>query len=238
MEGPAYSLFHGGENIRMVGNSSDIEDEEALERHKSVSTTWNVPVSLLSILFSPCNQIEKGLNDFLGDDLLELDETETSIGHSQAMYKHDDRRMDHDQQYKDHNPFYGQTNINSYSPYRKSPQIHNNNNFNGHGHVNSEELSRLKDALESKSREVEHIGSLLMVEKKRSDELEKRFKLSEAEKDRAFMQKQQFHDLLVEQKGRTAEMEDEISNLKVRKSRSFVNVTNTNKILDRPKLRI
>lgn len=30
-----YSLFHGGENIRV--NTSDIDDEEALERHKSVS---------------------------------------------------------------------------------------------------------------------------------------------------------------------------------------------------------
>ncbi len=35
MEGPSYSLFHGGENIRV--NNSDIDDEEALERHKSVS---------------------------------------------------------------------------------------------------------------------------------------------------------------------------------------------------------
>lgn len=35
MDGPGYSLFHGGENIRV--NTSDIDDEEALERHKSVS---------------------------------------------------------------------------------------------------------------------------------------------------------------------------------------------------------
>lgn len=34
MEGPSYSLFHGGENIRV--NTSDLDDEEALERHKSV----------------------------------------------------------------------------------------------------------------------------------------------------------------------------------------------------------
>ncbi len=174
------------------------------------------------MFFSSCGiQIEKGLNDFLGDDLLELDETESSIGHSR-MYKHDDHhRMDRDEQqqpYNDHNhnPFYGQTNANTYNtPYRKNQQIHNNYN-NGHGHSGgSEDISRLKDALESKTREVDHIGGLLMVEKKRSDELEKRFKLSEAEKDRAFMQKQQFHDLLVEQKGRSTDLEDEISSLKV-----------------------
>lgn len=153
-------------------------------------------------------QIEKGLNDFLGEDLLELDETESSIGHSH-MYKHGG----HDERaYGDRNPFYGQENVNGYTPYRNSPQIHNN--FNGNSGVN-DDIGRLKDALESKTREVDHISGLLMVEKKRSDELEKRFKLSEAEKDRAFMQKQQFHDLLVEQKGRSNELEEDISNLKV-----------------------
>lgn len=35
MDGPSYSLFHGGDNIRV--NTSDIDDEEELERHKSVS---------------------------------------------------------------------------------------------------------------------------------------------------------------------------------------------------------
>lgn len=159
-----------------------------------------------------CNQIEKGLNDFLGNDLLELDETESSIGHSR-MYKHEGQRNDHDEQpYNDHNPFYGQTNNNHYSPYRENQQIRNN--YNRSSDTN-EDISRLKNALESKTREVEHISGLLMAEKKRSDELDKRFKLSEAEKDRAFMQKQQFHDLLVEQKGRSSEYEDDIANLKV-----------------------
>lgn len=125
------------------------------------------------------------------------------------MYKHDGRE---DQPYNDHNPFYGQPNANTYTPHRKNEQIHNH--FNGHSGSN-EDISRLRDALESKTREVDHISGLLMAEKKRSDELEKRFKLSEAEKDRAFMQKQQFHDLLVEQKGRSSELEEEISNLKV-----------------------
>lgn len=130
------------------------------------------------------------------------------------MYKHDDhRRIDHEEQpYTDHNPFYGQTNGNNYTQHRKNDQIHNH--YNGHTGTN-EDISRLRDALESKTREVDHIGGLLMIEKKRSDELEKRFKLSEAEKDRAFMQKQQFHDLLVEQKGRSTDLEEEISNLKV-----------------------
>lgn len=72
--------------------------------------------------------------------------------------------------------------------------------------------------MESKAREVDNINGLLMIEKKRSDELEKRFKLSEAEKDRAFMQKQQFHDMLVEQKGRSTALEEEIANFKVSKT--------------------
>lgn len=207
MDNPAYSLFHGGENIRP--NTSDIDDEEALERHKSVSkmvlhlrllVIWGIEAFLMKLFTM---QIEKGLNDFLGDDLLELDETESSIGHSR-MYKHDGHR-DRDEPYDDRNPFYGQANINGYNtPYRHNAQIHNN-----------DDSGRLKDALESKTREVDHISGLLMVEKKRNDELEKRFKLSEAEKDRAFMQKQQFHDLLVEQKGRSNELEEDISNLKV-----------------------
>lgn len=157
------------------------------------------------------------------------------------MYnKHDDRRLDHDAQpYNDHNPFYGQTNGNNYnnSPYRNNRDIHNN--FNGHRHsANDEDISRLKDAVESKTREVEHISGLLMVEKKRSDELEKRFKLSEAEKDRAFMQKQQFHDLLVEQKGRSSEMEEEISNLKVSFLLQQIEIFSRHNVPDRSKLRI
>ncbi|KAJ6634828.1 hypothetical protein Bhyg_13408 [Pseudolycoriella hygida] len=191
MDGPSYSLFHGGDNIRV--NTSDIEDEEALERHKS---------------------IEKGLNDILGEDLLELEETESSIGHSQ-MYRHGGERVEHENQsYADHNPFYGQANYNNFTPYRQNQPIRND--FNGNAGDHTADIERLKNALESKSREVDHISGLLMAEKKRCDELEKRFKLSEAEKDRAFMQKQQFHDLLVEQKGRSSELDDEISNLKTK----------------------
>lgn len=148
------------------------------------------------------------------------------------MYKHDDHHLiDHEEQpYTDHNPFYGQTNVNNYTPHRKNDQIHNH--YNGHAGTN-EDISRLRDALESKTREVDHIGGLLMVEKKRSDELEKRFKLSEAEKDRAFMQKQQFHDLLVEQKGRSTDLEEEISNLKVSFERISKNIFNSNFCLSR-----
>lgn len=162
-------------------------------------------------------QIEKGLNDFLGNDLLELDETESSIGHSRMYDGH------HHQQQKpfDHNPFYGQhqtvqPNANNYTPpYGKNDRNHNNH-FNGHNrHSGSTEIGRLNDALDSKTREVDHVNGLLLIEKRRSEELEKRFKLSEAEKDRAFMQKQQFHDLLVEQKGRSTALEEEISNFKV-----------------------
>lgn len=87
-------------------------------------------------------------------------------------------------------------------------------NLNGKAE-NSEEISRLKNALESKTREADHVSGLLMVERNRVDDLDKRLKLSEAEKDRAFMQKQQFHELLVESKGRSSDLEDEISKLKV-----------------------
>lgn len=143
-----------------------------------------------------------------------MDETESSIGHSR-LYKHDDQRIDRDDQpYNNHNRFYDQANANNYTPF-KNNNAHMPNNFNNAHTVSNEEISRLKDALESKTREVEHISRLLMAEKNRSDELEKRFKLSEAEKDRAFMQKQQFHELLVEAKGRSSELEDEITNLKV-----------------------
>lgn len=51
MEGPAYSLFHGGENIRV--NTSDIDDEEALERHKSVSYLKSNQNLNATVLYKP-----------------------------------------------------------------------------------------------------------------------------------------------------------------------------------------
>lgn len=66
--------------------------------------------------------------------------------------------------------------------------------------------------MESKIREIESVSNQLIKEreenKKRIDEFEKRLMIAESEKERALMTRQETHQLLVENKGRSREIED------------------------------
>lgn len=98
--------------------------------------------------------------------------------------------------------------------------------FNGHVNGNVEkpdfhdrdEVIRLKNLLEAKSREIEYISNELISERQKKkqqvDELEKRLSIAEAEKERAIMTREQTHELLVENKAKIIEMEETIIKLK------------------------
>lgn len=81
------------------------------------------------------------------------------------------------------------------------------------------EINHLKNALDSKSREVMHAYNLHQETKKKLEtqlsDLKKRLALSEAEKERAHMSRQQTHELLVESKTKISDQDDTILKLKV-----------------------
>lgn len=72
--------------------------------------------------------------------------------------------------------------------------------------------THLKNMLESKQREIEYVSSQLTTERKQNksitDEYEKRLAIAEAEKERALMNRNQTHELLVENKGKSIELEE------------------------------
>lgn len=76
-----------------------------------------------------------------------------------------------------------------------------------------DETSTLQNLLDSKTREVEHLSNLLSIERKQHkaviDELEKRIAIADAEKERALMNRNQTHELLVEHKQKLMEKNDD-----------------------------
>lgn len=72
--------------------------------------------------------------------------------------------------------------------------------------------AQLQNTLESKTREIEYVTSQLKSERNKHkslvDELEKRLAIAESEKERALMSRDQQHELLVENKGRSMELEE------------------------------
>lgn len=91
---------------------------------------------------------------------------------------------------------------------------HTNNN---HGADMMDEVRQLKNALASKSEEVKNLTAQNSNDRHqyetKLDELKKRFAISEAEKERAHMNRQQTHELFVESKQKLSEREEEIAEL-------------------------
>ncbi|XP_070495939.1 putative leucine-rich repeat-containing protein DDB_G0290503 [Chironomus tepperi] len=79
-----------------------------------------------------------------------------------------------------------------------------------------DEFSNLRNLVETKSRELEHVSNILADERKRNkaavDEYEKRLSIAEAEKERALMNRNQTHELLVENKGKLIELNEKNQN--------------------------
>lgn len=81
-----------------------------------------------------------------------------------------------------------------------------------------DKASSLQNLLDSKTREVEHLSNLLLIERKQHkstiDEYEKRISIADSEKERALMNRNQTHELLVEHKQKLMEKNDENQALK------------------------
>ncbi|CAG9804711.1 unnamed protein product [Chironomus riparius] len=80
-----------------------------------------------------------------------------------------------------------------------------------------DDFSNLRNLVETKSRELEHVSNMLANERKMNkaaiDEYEKRLSIAEAEKERALMNRNQTHELLVENKGKVIELNEKNQNL-------------------------
>lgn len=83
-----------------------------------------------------------------------------------------------------------------------------------------DESSHLKNLLDSKTREIEYVTNELTNERKKYksqlDEYEKRLSIAEAEKERALMTRGQTHELLVENKAKMIDMEDQNNTLRTK----------------------
>jgi asterless protein len=81
-----------------------------------------------------------------------------------------------------------------------------------------DDFVNLKNLVEMKQREIEHVTGVLSLERKQHkqvvDEFEKRIAIAEAEKERALMNRNQTHELLVENKSKLIECNDEYQGLK------------------------
>lgn len=96
-------------------------------------------------------------------------------------------------------------------------QEENNRHFN-RDFSERDEITRFKNLLESKSRELESISNKLLNERKintqQVEELKKRLMIAEAEKERANAERNQEHELLIASKTKIIQMEE--SNEKLR----------------------
>lgn len=94
------------------------------------------------------------------------------------------------------------------------------NNVNSQDENYGYEVKKLKNVIESKTREFEHVAEVLANERNDSEkqitELKKRLALAEAEKDRANMTRQQTHELLVESKAKISDLEDHLEKSKAK----------------------
>lgn len=81
-----------------------------------------------------------------------------------------------------------------------------------------DDVTSLRNLLDSKSREVEHVTQVLSIERKQHkasiDELEKRIAIADAEKERALMNRNQTHELLVEHKRKLNDKDEESQSLR------------------------
>jgi centrosomal protein CEP152 len=120
-----------------------------------------------------------------------------------------------------------------------STKFSNGNSYHNHSNSNQYQQqpfplrdgeTHLKNMLDSKKREIDYVTSQLTAERKQNksvvDEYEKRLAIAEAEKERALMNRNQTHELLVENKGRSIELED--GNEKLRSKIRSLETENSN----------
>lgn len=195
---PAVTLFSDGASIQ-VNNTSALqraEEEEALEDQKRRQ-----------------QELARQMVDAF-DDLIEDDDRHDSLDSvSYASNYSGSALPDHRQQ-----PPLPAVGFSPGNRFLDSMAIKNGPSSGaGDGH-HQPEARQLRQLLESKTREFEHVTRQL-YEKSRENEqqtgdLKKRILIAESERDRANMTRSQTHDLLVESKTKIAEQEDRIAELR------------------------
>lgn len=193
---PGHSIFDGGEFIA-VNNSGtqNAEEAEALEDQRRLQDELQ-------------NELQYAFEDLESDseDNNTVNESNNSIFGEKKSF--------------------GQrkpTNVpvnNNFNQPTQSPMVGNSLKSREH------ELGSLRNQLESKTREFDHVSGLLADERKSAEsqinELKKRLALSEAERDRVTVTRQQTHELLVEAKSRISDQDDALEKLRT-KNRSLEN---------------
>ncbi|XP_055373190.1 repetitive organellar protein [Condylostylus longicornis] len=194
MDIPGLSIFQGGGSIQINTSANQLEEQEALEDQKRRNEELE-------------NELQNAFDDLSEDE----DYTINSTSNIKSHYNRDEDEC-----------VGGPFNKESLQENNEKQNLLTNDNYGFdnkkdkkmQGYI--DEIQHLTNVIESKNNELETISKLLHDEKKKTEELNKRLALSEAEKCRAQMAKQQTHELLVESKAKFSELEDSTSKLKAK----------------------
>lgn len=179
----------------------------------------------------------QGLSLFQGAESIRLDTSAQRIEEEEAF--EDQKRRNEELQNQLENEFGdisidADDTVDTSSQYRSHTTNDSLSNFNyknnngytptplgySKGKENRDELNNLKHLLESKTREYDHVVGTISEERKKYEsqinELKKRLALSDAERERANMTRQQTHELLVESKSKISDLDDTIVKLKMK----------------------
>lgn len=180
---------------------------------------------------------QQGLSLFQGTESIRLDTSAQRLEEEEAL--EDQKRRNEELQNQLENEFHdisidADDTVDTSSQYRSnaindSLNSFNYKNSNGYttplvysskGKENRDEINNLKYLLESKTREYDHAVETISDERKKFEsqinELKKRLALSDAEKERSNMTRQQTHELLVESKSKISNLDDHIVKLKMK----------------------
>lgn len=203
MDVPGLSLFQGAESIKL--NTSDqqrIEEEDALEdrlrRNEEVSGN-RTPTSERFISFLSIFQLKNELQNAF-DDLADFDDDEdVSLSQTNATIPNNNSRK---------RPLEPNT-PQMFNGNRPKATLPNNELLN--------EVRHLKNALASKSEELKILSAQTTTERtqleSKINEYKKRLAISEAERERANMSRQQTHELFVESKQKLSARDEQITEL-------------------------
>lgn len=178
----------------------------------------------------------QGLSIFQGAESIRLDTSAQRLEEEEAL--EDQKRRNEELQNQLENEF-GDISIDAddtvdssqYRSHATNDSLTNFNYKNNNGYTttplgyskgkeNRDEMNNLKHLLESKTREYDHVVGTISDERKKYEsqinELKKRLALSDAERERANMTRQQTHELLVESKSKISDLDDHIVKLKMK----------------------
>ncbi|XP_053695393.1 myosin heavy chain, striated muscle [Sabethes cyaneus] len=197
-DNPAITLFGGGESIQVANTSAlhRAEEEEQLQDRKRLNAELEV-------------QFENAFDDLIENDDDDRNDTVESSNYLSNCLEHlTDSRTPLP------TPMTGVT-----LGEQRILDVHAKNGpileGGGDGQYDPKAF-HWREMYQSKCRELEHVGKLMLKKEKEYGELQKRLMLAEGERDRANMTRKQTHDLLVDSKTKISEQEDNICKLKAK----------------------